>query len=159
MRREDEYLAIRRWEGAAAEQAARRSDLAKQLGQPIEAAPVALSNEQVAELVLRMLSDPVGGKKAVDEVMAATTAHNAAAHKADQAVDESHKVLAAHDKKMKADKAAHDKQCEADRAAIAELQAKNHDKSNELQAGLAEVERLKADYGRRIAKIKEAGMD
>jgi hypothetical protein len=145
------------YEGPAAATAARRADMAKELGQPIEAAPVALSNEQVCELVLKMLSDPVGGKQAVDEVMAATTAHNAAAHKADQAVDESHKVLAAHDKAIKKSRADHDKQCAADREAIAEMQAKNSDRANELAAGLAEVERLKADYGKRIDLIRQAG--
>jgi hypothetical protein len=160
MRREDEYMAIRKWEGAAAEAKARASDLAAQLGQPLDPlpAPIATNAESLVE-ILRIMSDPVAFKKHAKELADATSACNEARAKAEAAIAESHRVLADHNKQIKKAKADHQIKCQDAWSQIEARDAESKAKADELRVGLEEVARQKADFDRRAALIRQAGLD
>jgi hypothetical protein len=160
MRSEVEYSLIKKWEGPAAEQAARKADLAESLGQPVNPLPdpVSANMDGLIEL-MRLVNDPAGFKKRVTELMATTTACNEARTKAENAIASSHEILADHAAKLKADKADHDAKCADAWAAIHSMQAASKDEAEKLRADREEVERIKADLGARVAAIKSAGWD
>jgi hypothetical protein len=157
MRREDEYAMIRKYEGPAAEAAARAKDLATELGQPIDLlpAPVETNLEGLIEIV-RVMNDPAAAKKRIDELKKATDANIEARKKAEDAIAESHRKLSDHAAKLKADSDAHDSKCAAEREAIAARDAESVKKAHELQAGLEEVAKLKARYEAKLALLKQA---